>query len=110
MAAEIKVWLTVAIRCDVTLYTYVSQDIAAISIGRYDATQTSWLCCRQGETAATKMTSTDVKNRMNFFVLSASEYFKDDNELVKKIQSGEYTWKDLDKIVAEYNEGKKNNQ
>ena len=38
---------------------------------------------------------------MNFFVLSASEYFKDDNELVKKIQSGEYTWKDLDKIVAE---------
>jgi len=77
--------------------------------GRYDAMQTSWLCFRQGETAATKMSSTDVKNKKNFFELSATSYFKDDVELVK-IQTGQYTWRDVDKIVSEYNEWKKNNQ
>ena len=54
------------------------------------------------------MTSTDWKNRRNVFVNSASEYFKDDDELVKKIQSGGYTWKDVEKMVTEYNEWKKN--
>jgi hypothetical protein len=106
----IKAWLRVSVRGEVTLYTYGSADIAADNAGRYDAMQTSWLCYRQGEAAATKMSSTDVKNKKNFFVLSATAYFKDDNELVKKIQTGLYNWRDVDKIVAEYNEWKKNNQ
>ena len=105
-----KQWLHVVFRGGVTLYTYASVDDGLRNVGRYDDIQTSWLCIRQGEASATKMTSTYWKNKKNFFVLSASAYFKDDNELVKKIQSGEYTWKDVDKIVNEYNELKKNNQ
>jgi hypothetical protein len=61
-------------------------------LNRYNDIQTSWLCIRQGETIATKMTSTYWKNKRNFFVNSTSEYFKDDDELVKKIQSGAYSW------------------
>jgi len=98
-------WLHVVFRGVVTLYTYASIG----NLQRYDDVQTSWLCLRQGEALATKMTSTDWKNRRNFFVNSASEYFKDDAELAKKIQSGEYTWKDVEKIATEYNNWKKNN-
>jgi hypothetical protein len=106
----IKAWLSVSIRGEVTLYKYASADIAADNAGRYDVSQTSWLCYRQGEAAATKMSSTDVKNKKNFFVLSATAYFKDDGELAKKIQTGRYNWSDVDKIVAEYNEWRKNKQ
>lgn len=105
-----KQWLHVVFRGYVTLYTYASSNGASRSIGRYDDIVTSWLCWRQGESIATKMTSTDWKNRKNFFVNSATAYFKDDDELVKKIQNGEYTWKDVDKIVTEYNDWTKNKQ
>lgn len=98
-------WLYVVFRGPVTLYTYASVG----NLQRYDDIQTSWLCIRKGEAIATKMTSTDWKNRRNFFVNSASAYFKDDAELEKKIQNGEYTWKDVEKIATEYNEWKKNN-
>jgi len=97
-------WFYVVFRGAVTLYTYGSRG----DLNRYDDITTSWLCIRQGEAIASKMTSTYWKNRRNFFVDSASEYFKDDNALVKKIQSGGYTWKDVEKIVNEYNEWKKN--
>jgi hypothetical protein len=97
-------WLYVVFRGAVTLYTYGTVGV----LNRYNDIQTSWLCIRQGEAIATKMTSTDWKNRRNVFVNSASEYFKDDDELVKKIQSGGYTWKDVEKMVTEYNEWKKN--
>jgi hypothetical protein len=103
-------WLHVVFHGVVTLYTYGSVDADLRNVGRYDDIQTSWLCIRQGEGAATKMTSTYWKNKKNFFVLSATAYFKDDNELVKKIQAGEFTWKDVEKIVNEYNGWKKNNQ
>jgi len=101
-----KQWLHVVFRGVVTLYTYASVG----NLQRYDDIQTSWLCVRQGEAIATKMTSTDWKNRRNFFTNSATAYFKDDAELVKKIQNGEYTWKDVDKIVTEYNDWTKNKQ
>lgn len=50
------------------------------------------------------MTSADWKNKKNFFVNSASAYFKDDDEPVKKVQSGVYIRKDVEKVVNEYNE------
>jgi hypothetical protein len=99
-------WLYVVFRGAVTLYTYGFVG----DLNRYNDIQTSWLCIRQGESIATKMTSTYWKNKRNFFVNSTSEYFKDDAELVKKIQSGAYSWKDVEKIVTEYNEWKKNKQ
>lgn len=103
-------WLHVVFRGYVTLYTYVSSNGASRSIGRYDDMVTSWLCCKQGEAEATKMSSTNWKNRRNFFNDSASAYFKDDAELVKKIQNGEYTWKDVEKMVTEYNKKNKGKQ
>ena len=98
-------WLYVVFRGAVTLYTYgFTGDLNRY---RYDDIQTSWLCIRQGEAIATKMTSTYWKNRRNVFVDGASDYFKDDAGLVNKIQSGAYTWKDVEKIVTEYNDWKK---
>lgn len=101
-----KQWLYVVFRGAVTLYIYEVADNS--NPYRYNAHQTSWLCIREGETIATKMTSTDLKNKKNFFVDAASAYFKDDEELVKEIQSGDYTWKDVEKMVTEYNDWKKN--
>ncbi len=103
-------WLHVVFRGAVTLYTYASVNGSLQSAGRYDDISTSWLCLRQGEAIATKITSTYWKNKRNFFTDAATEYFKDDKELVKKIEDGVYTWKDVEKIATEYNEWKKEKQ
>ena len=102
-----KVWLEVKQRGYVTLYEYAS--IAAFGGygGRDNKFEISWFCHRQGEDVAARITSTVSRNKRGYFAENAVKYFQDNTDIARKITNSEYSWKEMEKIVEEYNEWKK---
>ena len=101
-------WLSVLKRGAVTLASYEELDVLSSGSGNLYKFHTIWTCYRAGEKAATVIASTERKNKKDAFIVAATEYFKDDAELTKKIRNGQYEWGDMPKIVEEYNERKNN--
>lgn len=58
---------------------------------------------RDGEPAAKMIANVSSLNNNQTFKAKAPLYFEDYPELAAKIQSKEYTWKDLTTVVQEYN-------
>ncbi len=105
-----RLWLLVSRRGATTLYTYDGLDIfMGAGNTEIDKFQRYWFCIKPGEETAVVVSSTDRKNKKAAFIQAAVNYFKDDADLVKKIQSEQYKWNDMEAIVDEYNTWKKNN-
>jgi hypothetical protein len=100
-----RLWLEVSRRGPVTLYSYEDLEIGAQR--NLDRFRRHWLCIRPGDDAAKSISSETMKKAD--FVQVAVAYFKDDTELTKKIESGQYKWNDMEAIVDEYNSWEKNN-
>jgi hypothetical protein len=93
-------------RGKVTLYTYSMGGFGDNGGATYSSRHPSvdfWACIRSGEETATNIANSESKNKRDVFVERASEYFKDDRELVAKIADKTYKWDDVEKIVDEYN-------
>ena len=73
---------------------------------KYDQ-DTYFLCLKTDEQTATLIAGSYRKLKKDLFRQAVSEYFKDDQELVAKVMSGQYKWSDMDQIVSEYNQKKK---
>ncbi len=100
-------YLEVRQRGYVTLYSYTDMDVIMGVGSSTTVFNGCWACYKQGESIATTISGTERKNKRDVFNLAASEYFKDDPALVAKINSNEYKWDDMEKIVEEYNRDKK---
>jgi hypothetical protein len=100
-------YLEVKQRGYVTLYSYVNMDVIVAMEFTRTTTNDCWACYRQGESVATTVSGTERKDKHGAFNEAANEYFKDDPALLAKINSGEYKWNDMEKIVEEYNRDKK---
>lgn len=62
-----------------------------------------YYCIRDGEPAAKVIATISTLNNNQTFRAKAPMYFADYPELADKIKSKEYTWKDLQVVVKEYN-------
>src|SRR5688572_14552247 len=62
-----------------------------------------YYCIRKGEVAAKLIAQVSSMNNNQTFRAKAPLYFQDYPELAAKIESKEYTWKDLVPVVQEYN-------
>jgi hypothetical protein len=62
-----------------------------------------YYCIRDGEVAAKLICQVSGANNNQTFRAKAPLYFEDYPELAAKIESKEYTWRDLVPVVQEYN-------
>jgi hypothetical protein len=94
-------WLEVVEKGIATLYvvrsTMSSQD------GLNKAGFLDYYVIRKGEPAAKMIANVSTLNNNQTFKAKAPLYFKDYPELASKIESKEYTWKDLTTVIQEYN-------
>lgn len=104
-----KLRLLVSRRGGITLYLYYGLDMSGgFKTSLYEFLQ-YWLCYRQGEEAETSISTSGSKNKKDVFTQMALAYFKDDPELIKKLQSNFYKWNEMEQEVDDYNAWKKNN-
>lgn len=101
-------WLKVLISGTATLYLN-STSLSTPSNSQNSAGFLDYYCIRKGEPAAKWISAVSSLNNNQHFKAKAPLYFEDYPELAQKIKSKEYTWKDIETVVNEYNKwaGKK---
>jgi hypothetical protein len=101
-------WLKVLINGNATLYLN-STTLSTPSNSQNSAGFLDYYCLRKGEPAAKWISAVSSMNNNQHFRAKAPLYFEDYPELAEKIKSKEYTWKDIETVVNEYNKwaGKK---
>src|SRR5258706_3957663 len=95
-------WLKVVEKGTATLLVHNTSMRGSI----YNTTQagfSDYYCIRAGEPAAKMIANISSLNNNQTFRAKAPLYFDDYPELAAKIKSKEYTWKDLQIVVKEYN-------
>ncbi|GET21459.1 hypothetical protein [Prolixibacter denitrificans] len=97
-------WLKVIEKGIATLYvTQTTLTSANPAHQLSEATFHDYYCLRKGEPAAKLIATISTFNNNQVFRAKASLYFQDYPELAAKIKKRKYTWKDLNKVVEEYN-------
>jgi hypothetical protein len=101
-------WLKVLISGKATLYLN-STTLSTPSNSQNSAGFLDYYCIRPGEEAAKWISAVSTLNNNQHFRAKAPLYFADYPELAAKIKSKEYTYKDIETVVQEYNKwaGKK---
>ncbi len=101
-------WLKVLINGKATLYLN-STTLSTPSNSQNSAGFLDYYCIRPGEPAAKWISAVSTLNNNQHFRAKAPLYFEDYPELAEKIKSKEYTWKDIETVVNDYNKwaGKK---
>lgn len=94
-------WLQVVEKGIATLY--VNQTTMSSANGLNKAGFLDYFVIRAGEPAAKMIANVSTMNNNQTFRAKAPLYFQDYPELAAKIESKEYTWKDLTTVVQEYN-------
>lgn len=94
-------WLKVVESGIATLY--VNSTTMSSQNGLNSAGFLDYFVIRDGEPAAKMIANVSSMNNNQTFRAKAPLYFEDYPELVAKIKSKEYTWKDLTTVVQEYN-------
>lgn len=95
-------WLEVVEKGIATLYVEGSR----MSTGSNQLNSAGFLdyfVIRAGEPAAKMIANVSTMNNNQTFRAKAPQYFQDYPELAAKIESKEYTWKDLVPVIQEYN-------
>ncbi len=100
-------WLVAERRGYMTLYHSRSSS-TSMSFGSHGMSTstvgwTNKYCRRAGENGATIVITTGTFNSNNVFKGYAKRYFTDDEQILGKIENGEYTYKEIDAVVEEYN-------
>jgi hypothetical protein len=95
-------WLEVVEKGVATLYV-VRSSLSTPSNQQQKAGFLDYYCIRKGEPAAKLIAQVSSMNNNQTFRAKAPAYFADYPELAAKIESKEYTWKDLEPVVQEYN-------
>lgn len=95
-------WLKVLINGNATLYLN-STTLSTPSNTQNSAGFLDYYCIRKGEPAAKWISAVSTLNNNQHFRAKAPLYFEDYPELAAKIKSKEYTWKDIEVVVQEYN-------
>ena len=95
-------WLKVLINGKATLYLNQTT-LSTPSNSQNSAGFQDYYCIRKGEPAAKWISAVSTLNNNQHFRAKAPLYFEDYPELAQKIKSKEYTWKDIEIVVQEYN-------
>lgn len=105
------VWCQVVERGIATLYVINSEMQGSIYIEKAGtAGFHDYFIMRESEPAAKMIANISTANNNQTFRAKAPIYFSDFPELARKIESKEYTWKDLVPVVQEYNKWAKQNK
>lgn len=96
-------WYQVVERGIVTLYMNITSMQVSIQLPNSIAEFEDYFVIREGEPAAKMIAKIADANNNQAFRAKAPLYFSDYPELAQKIESKEYTWKDLLTTVREYN-------
>lgn len=100
------IWLMVELRGYMTLYhnrTEATTRTISSKGNTMNPGHTDKYCRRPGEPGASMVLSTFSAGTNGFFKRLALVYFDDDQQIIDKIKSGKYTYKDLVEIIQEYN-------
>ena len=95
-------WLKVLVSGKATLYLN-STTLSTPSNTQNSAGFLDYYCIRSGEPAAKWISAVSTLNNNQHFRAKAPLYFEDYPELASKINSKEYTYKDIETVVQEYN-------
>jgi hypothetical protein len=97
-------WAQVLVKGICTLYHHSSVMTAGNPLkGGGGATFHDYFAFRKGEPAARQISVTASANNNQAFRILAPIYFADYPELAEKIETKEYTWRDIIDVVIEYN-------
>jgi len=93
-----RMWLKLVEKGTVTLFVY---ETIVQQNGSDKVEPLYYYCLREGKQLA-KLIATHSNNLL--FISKATQFFADNPELVEKIESKEYTWKNVQELVQAYNQ------
>ena len=102
-------WLRVAKRGFATLYFADVKSVMATGGGMMVGYDRYWYVQREDEVSASLVNWQAGRTFESYFRKKASEYFKDDAELVQKIEDKQLKGEDIYKVLEEYNKWKERN-